>query len=376
MGPAPIPDNLKQPTAREWERYRYEANVVDRIIVPRDISGLVGIRRWRLYPGMYIASPHRALRYSSNVIWASRAPTAGNSTGIYAYLPQAAGDLLEGSVMRDGVIGIVELTGQVVIHQDGTLRGERCRMLMLIAHAEFAGRLSRIYGVPAVIANCDPGAEVKITSWLCSREGVMVLKWNVDLVSDIQAEKLLSQVDSLRDDGQDAPAADHGAGRFRDRGQLIGDRTETKRACSDCFTLIVRSAALEERYPGGAGEFAGAYACVSNGRISVLQAKSPASLNAPMAGLLANGLSREKDYVLLEPMCPRCRAVNPERKGVPRSSGLHAEWLQTEIGWLNASVEGRFHWREGRGKARRTSVAQRKRKRGITAWVRSMFGGQ
>jgi len=373
MGPTPIPDKLKQPAALEWERYRYEANVVDRIIIPRDMVGLVGIRRWRLQPGMYIGSAYRALRYSSSVIWADRAPTARNSGGIYAYLPPAAGYLLERSVIQEGVIGIVEMTRQVVIHQDGTLRGERCRILMFIAHSEFASRLSRIYGVPAVVANCDSEARAKITSWVCSREGVTLLKWNVDLVSDIQAKKLLRQVDSLRDDDQGAPLAEDVPERFRDRGEVIRDETEAKPACSDCFTLIVRNAALEERSPGGLGSFADTYGCVTDGTISVLQERSPVPLNEPLAELLASGLSQEEDYILVEPMCFRCRAVNPERKGVPRSTGLHVDWLRAEIGWLNASVEGRFHWREGVGRTKRTSKSLGVRRRGIAGWINSIL---
>jgi hypothetical protein len=108
----------------------------------------------------------------------------------------------------------------------------------------------------------------------------------------------------------------------------------------------------------------------------VLQERSPAALNGPLAELLAHGLSQEQDYVLLEPMCLRCRAVNPERKGVPRSTGLHVDWLRTEVGWLNANVDGRFHWREGVRKAKRTTKSPRVKRRGIAGWIKSMFDGE
>ena len=373
MGPSSIPDRLKQPTALEWERYRYEANVVDRIVIPKDISGLVGIRRWRLQPGMFIASTYQALRYSSGVIWADTTPTARNRVGIYAYELPAASRALGGDVIRDGVVGIVELTGQVVIHEDGTLRGERCRVLMFITHSEFASRLSRLYGVPAMVANCGGEAQVKVTSWLCSREGVMLLKWNVDLISDLQANRLLSQVDSLRDGEHDATPADDVPEHLKDKGEAIPDETATKPACSDRFTLIVRNVSLGQGSPTGWKTFASTYACVSNGTISVLQARSPASLNKPLADLLAGGLSREQDYVLLEPVCFRCREMNPKRKRIARSTSLHANWLIMEIGWLNANVEGWFCWRQSVRKARRTSKSQRGRKRGIAGWINSIL---
>lgn len=376
MGPTPIPDRLRQPSTLEWERYRCEADVVDRITIPKDIVGLVGIRRWRLQPGMYIASAYRDLRYSSSVIWADRVPTARNSGGIYAYLPSAAGHLPGETIIREGVIGIVELTGQVVIHGDGTLRGERCRILMVIAHSEFASRLSRIYGVPAVIANCQSEARAKVVSWLCSREGVMLMKWNVDLVSDMQAEKLLRQVDSLRDDTGDRALADDVHEVLKDKGEVISDGAKARRACSDCFTLVVRNAALEERCPVGLGGFAHMYGCVTNGAVSVLRERSPAGLNEPLAELLACGLAREEDYVLVEPRCSTCPLSRAGGVGRPRKTRLRASWLKSEVVWLNANAGGQFYWRGGVGRAKRGSQSQRERRHGITGWVRSMFEGR
>jgi len=377
MGPRPLSDNLKKPTALESDRYRYEANLVDRIIVPGDISGLVGIRRWRLKPGMHIGAVYRALQYSSSVIWADKVPTAANSSGIYAYLPQATGNILCEPGIREGVIGVVELTRQVVIHEDGTLRGERCRILMFFAHSEFAARLSRIYGVPAMTVDCDAEAQARIISWLCSREGVTLLKRNTDLVSDIQAEKLLSQVDSLRDNGRIAAPADCVRERSRDRGRVMGDGTETaNKACSYCFTLIVRNAALEERCPGNPADFTHTYGCTTDGTISVLQERSPAALNEPMAELLAGGLSQEEDYVLLEPVCSRCRPSAPIAKRRLRKIRLSASWLRNEVAWLNANTAGHFYWRESVRKAKSPSQSETKREHGITGWIKSVFAGQ
>ncbi len=220
-----------------------------------------------------------------------------------------------------------------------------------------------------MVANRDNEALSKVTVWLCSREGVMLLKWNVDLVSDIQAKKLLSQVDSFKDDDQEAAPVDDVLERLKDRGEVITGETVAKPACSDRFTLIVRNASLGQASPEGWKAFASTYSCVSNGTISVLQARSPASLNKPLAELLASGLSREEDYVLLEPACFRCRAMNPKRKRVARSTGLHASWLSMETGWLNANVEGRFCWRQSIRKAKCASKSQMEGKHGVTRWI-------
>ena len=193
---------------------------------------------------------------------------------------------------------------------------------------------------------CDSEAQAKITSWLCSRECAMVLKRNADLVSDMQAERLLRQVSGLKGDSQDDVVADDTPEHLKDKGEEIGHKPEVKQACLDSFILIVRNTSLAKASPARWTIFASTYAFMSGGTISVLQAKSPASLNTALAELLASGLSREADYVLLEPMCLRCSVANPEVTCKPEKTRLNTGWLKNEIAWLNANIGGRFYWGE------------------------------
>ncbi len=94
----------------EEHRYRYEPRIVDRIMLPDDVSGLVGVRQWGLHQDLYITSVIFRRRYDSPVIWADKIPTAKNRNGIHAWRvplpPNGAIDYRD-----ETVLGVVELTG-------------------------------------------------------------------------------------------------------------------------------------------------------------------------------------------------------------------------------------------------------------------------
>lgn len=370
-----IPDESTRPTDSECYRYRYETNVVDRVTLPQDICGLVGIRYWQLDPGMYIVSATRRRRYDSSVIWADRTPTATNRNGIYAHQLPAADHWPRELPILGYAFGIVELSGHVVVHEDGVLRGERCRILMLIARADVASYLSRIYGVPVMVPKDGRTGVEQIESWLRSCEGVAILKWNVDLISEIQAKRLLSQVEGLKDELQKGQSTEETPEDLKDKGELVRNETDHKAACGHYFALIARNAALDDKFPTGRRAFGNKYGFLSNTEISVLQVASPNSLNEPLTEMLSGGLSREEDYVLIEPMCLGCRLFNPKAKTRPRRTRLHPNWLRDQVGWLNASIEGRYYWHESTKSAGSTSKPQTKRKHGIAEWINTMLHG-
>jgi len=342
------PEELRTPTACEHQRYQYEAVISDRISLPKDVSGLVAIREWSLGRGMYLRSIIQPRRYSSAVIWADETPTAGNRNGIYAWRLPIIGQGLMGFPCET-VIGVVEMSGQVVVHEDGILRGECCRILMLIAHPDFAVRLSRIYGIPTMAADGHSGACQTILAWLCSHDGIGFLKWNADLMSDMQAQRLLGQVDGLNVGTEEGSSTQEMTEDLKDRGEIIQKNVHRKQECSPSYGLIVRRAALQQRYPGGWKAFADAHNCSSNTDITVLQADWPNLLDEPLTELLDRGLADQEDYVLVEPVCPKSSGSQPGMNSDSAEVSLCADWLRTQVDWLNANVNGRYRWQEAIG---------------------------
>ncbi len=327
----------------EEYRYRYEPEIVDRIILPDDVSGLVGIRQWGLHQDFYITSVVFRRRYDSPVIWADKIPTAKNRNGIYAcrvpVLPSGATNH-----WHDTVLGVVELTGQVVIHEDGVLRGECCRALMFIAHPDLAERLSRVYGIPAMASASWSCVFRSIHSWIYNNDGISVLKHNADLVSDMQAKKLLSQVDSLRTETEQGTLAERVCEYLKDKGEPLQEDSDYIWPCTPYFTLIVRNAALQQRLSGDWKAFLDEGGFIRNDTIAVLQAECPSEVNGPLSSMLGSGFTDQEDYVLTLPACPRSSRFRPHSDGKSGQISLRAGWLKSEIDWLNARIRGRYWW--------------------------------
>lgn len=337
------PQELRESISSEEHRYRHDANIVDGIVLPKDVSGLVATRQWRLQPRMYIASVVHRRRYGSSVIWADKIPTAANSHGIYAWRLPVIEGLLRG-YNAGTLTGMVELSGQVVVHEDGILRAECCRILMLIAHPDFAVRLSRIYGTPVMAADCRDEVTQKVISWLYTRDAAMYLKWNADLVADMQAKRLLDQVEGLDGGGRGAHRAEEVPEALKDRGELVHEETQRRPRCRHYYTLIVRNAALQQRLPGGERAFTTKFRCVSNAEISVLQEVAPNLLNRPLAEMLVSGLCDQEDYVLIEPVCLGSSPTHKADDGIQGETSLKVNWLRTETDWLNANTNGYYRW--------------------------------
>jgi len=336
-------DELRTPTPCEEYRYRQEARVVSRITIPDEVSGLVALRQWRLHPGMYLVSAFQQRRFASKVVWADEIPTAENHNGIYGWRPPLMFNQLE-CYPREAAIGLVEMNGHVVVHENGVLRAECCRILMLIAHSDFAARLSRIYGVPAIAEDSLRGVCERVRSWMYSHDGINLLKRNADLISDMQARKLLAQVDRLRVQTEEPAPVEEIPECLKDTGEVIQKNTIPRPSYAHPFTLIVRNAALQQRLSGGWIAFADMYGFRLNARIAVLQAAWPNLLNRPLTVMLDRRLSAQEDYVLIGPAC--CKATTSQFgiKDSTEEISLHADWLRSEIDWLNANVNGQYRW--------------------------------
>ena len=283
------PETLINAATIEKNRYKFEPVVADTIALTVDLHGIVAIRQWKLEPGLFLNSTVQTRRYSSSFVWTDRLPEPHNRSGIYAH------QLLDYAMVTSGfsggcVIGIVELAGRVIEHTDGIHRAECCRVLQFLAHTSLASRLSRIYGVPCVIADCGNEAGRKMVSWLGSHDGIRCLQWNLQFPADMGAEKLLSEIESLSDDLQqsvenaDIPEAQ------KDRGRWPSQYTnEVKLDCRG-GGIVIRNEAIKAKYPGGMEAFTFNHHCIYNDNFTLVKEDILGVLTAALADMADHGI--------------------------------------------------------------------------------------
>jgi len=121
--------------------------------MPEDLGegrNLLAWRSWSL-KGSTLFSPYRDTTWKESVLIADYQPNESNVYGVYAYILRR---LTERIVPRAGIIGIVQLLGKVVEHDDGRLRAEIGQMLALLLPAdtpiEARYALSTFYRMPVV----------------------------------------------------------------------------------------------------------------------------------------------------------------------------------------------------------------------------------
>jgi len=283
------PETLIKSATVERNRYRFDPAVADNIVLPMELQGIVAARIWKLEPGLFLGSVAQPRRYSTCFVWANLRPRLGNDNGIYAY------QLLEYSKTTAGfqagyVIGIVELAGRVIEHTDGTYRAECCRVLQFLVHTGLAERLSRVYGIPCVTADCGVDATRKMVDWLSSHDGIRCLQWNLQLTADLEAERLMSGLASLSDDLQLFPVNDDIPEDQKDTGGWASQYTnEVKLGCGD-GGIVIRNDAIISKYPGGMEAFTFNHPCVYNDDFTMVKDVFPGTLFTALADMADDGL--------------------------------------------------------------------------------------
>ena len=294
-----VPETLKTAAAIEKRRYEFDPVVADSIALPVDLHGIVAIRQWKLAPGLFLDSYVQPRRYSSGFVWADDQPAPGNHSGIYAY--QLLNYVMVTSGFSAGyVIGIVELAGRVIEHTDGTYRAECCRVLQFFTHTGLAARVSRIYGVPCVIADCGNEVGCKIVNWLTSHDGIRCLQWNLQFPADLEAERLLSGVESLGENMQQPVEGDVIPEELKDMGGWTS--LYTNEATIDCTDggIVIRNDAIKSKYPGGMEAFTFNHRCIYNEVVILVKDEFPGTLTATLADLADNGLNLGYDFAVFE----------------------------------------------------------------------------
>jgi len=152
--------------------------------------GLVGLRNWRLDDSGLLLSTVTETRWEEPILTADIPPTEVNQSGIYAYLPEV---YLSKSLAWPisgwwaYLCGLVELRGTIVIHGDGTIRAEWCRILLLFAPNEIVDMLSQRYNVPIVHLNYDTQV---FTPWLIYHGGKLI-DHNNKVITTSEIEEIL-----------------------------------------------------------------------------------------------------------------------------------------------------------------------------------------
>ena len=275
--------------AVEKGRYKFAPVVVDNITLPRELHGIVAVRQWKLESGIFLASVTQPRRYSTGFIWANVLPRPRNQNGIYACQLMHYSKITSGPLFGY-VIGIVELAGQVIEHTDGIYRAECCSVLQILVHTCLAERLSRVYGVPCVRADCDADVNRKIVNWLSGYDGIRCLQWNLQLTADLETERLLGEVESLSADVQQPVEGDDISEDQKDKGGWVSKYTNAvKLDCGDGGVLI-RNGAIKSKYPGGMEAFTFNHPCIYNNDFTLVKDEFPGTLFAALADMADDGL--------------------------------------------------------------------------------------
>lgn len=175
---------------RQEEERRQEAfsllrknppQITDKITIPASLKGLLCIRQWKFEndPPLFLRSTNSSFVWKANNVVADRIPAKENESGIYAYL-------LGAQIPKwTDHIGLIELTGRVIVHADGIVRGEKAKIIALISRDSghwgvTPEDFSSSYKVPCVITRDE--AYAYYARWFLS-EGWIYLEHNSKLLN-------------------------------------------------------------------------------------------------------------------------------------------------------------------------------------------------
>jgi hypothetical protein len=174
----------------EYPSAKYTPQILDRLVLPDTIRGMVGIRQWICVDDI-LTSRNKHYIWTSNKMVADKIPTKNNRHGIYSYQL--------GSVVPfwPQHIGIVEMLDHIEVHSDGVVRAEKCKILAIIVnwgHSRLAREISSRYNIPVYSSNYPILA---FKEWLLGSDGIKWLNHNYNLLHPTrfkiveEAEKLL-----------------------------------------------------------------------------------------------------------------------------------------------------------------------------------------
>lgn len=169
---------------------KYLPHVLDHLVLPGAVNGIVGIRQWTYLDSILTSRNQKYIWTSSNIL-ADKVPTKDNQSGIYAY---QLGSMIPSWAHH---IGIVEMLDHIQVHSDGVIRAEKCKILVIIVNwgnSRWAREVSSRYNIPVYIANY-PGQAFQ--RWLLGPDGMKWLNHNYYLLNEVkfniieEAEKML-----------------------------------------------------------------------------------------------------------------------------------------------------------------------------------------
>jgi hypothetical protein len=284
-----LPETLKTAAATETRRYKFNTAVADCVALPLELHGILAVKLWKLSPGLFLESMYQPRRYPSGFIWADQLPQPSNRNGIYAY-PLADFASATAAFVPGHVVAIVELAGRVIEHANGVYRAECCRVLQFFAHTSLVARLSRIYGVPCVIADCGHEGNRKMVNWLSGHDGIRCLQWNLQFPADLQAERLLAGVETLPGDYSRPEEDDDIPEDQKDRGGFVSQYSAGAKLDCRLGGIVIRNTAIESKYPGGMDAFTFKHKCTCNNKFTLVKDEAQGMLAAALADMADYGV--------------------------------------------------------------------------------------
>lgn len=160
------------------------------VSLPQAPGGLIAVRAWR-WDGREkkLKSTAFSTKWETRVMQADEKPKVGEYHGVYAYRLGA----VEG--LGNPVIGIVSLSGSMIIHADNLVRACRCEILVLVTKKKKAVEaLKERYQCPVLLARHPANV---IQKWLISPEGIFWLRHNNSLVQKSLDVKIKHDIDEI-----------------------------------------------------------------------------------------------------------------------------------------------------------------------------------
>jgi hypothetical protein len=193
--PAKVKDRLSWYYKTVILKLFYKQMKGDRIDLPKAPAGVIAVRKWGINRKGLLTSLNQSKLWKGLVYEDKEPPEVRSNMGLYAFRLGSNHSKNYTGFVIPKVMGIVSLSGTVIGHQDGILRGKKATILCLVTGKySDAVKLRTNYGCP-VFVNTNPS--LAIETWAMTEQGLFWQAHNNKLIKEKRYEKVADAIESL-----------------------------------------------------------------------------------------------------------------------------------------------------------------------------------